>query len=104
MKILFIFKSENFLVPIGLCVISAMAHHEGHEVYLSEMNSEDPLERIAKLKPDVVAYSSSTGESKHYIRLNQRIKERYFHYHGWTSSHLLPGYDSRDYPGCYLHR
>jgi len=77
MKILFIFKSENFLVPIGLCAISAVARCEGHEVYLSEMNSEDPLERLAKLEPDIVAYSSSTGEAKHYLRVNQRLKKRF---------------------------
>jgi len=77
MKILFILKSEDFLVPIGLCAISAVARHEGHQVYLSEMNSEDPLERIAKLKPDVVAYGSLSGESKHYVRLNQKLKERF---------------------------
>ena len=77
MKILFIFKSENFLVPIGLCAISAIARCEGHEVYLSEMNTEDPLKCIANLKPDVVAYSSSTGEAKHYIGVNQRLKERF---------------------------
>ena len=77
MKILFIFKSENFLVPIGLCAISAMARREGHEVYLSETKLEDPLERVARLKPDIVAFGSSTGESKHYIRLNQKIKQRF---------------------------
>lgn len=77
MKILFIFKNESFMVPIGLCAISAVARQEGYEVYLSEMNSEEPLERIAKLKPDVVAYSSASGEAKHYIRLNQRLKERF---------------------------
>ncbi len=77
MKALFIFKSENFLAPIGLCIISAVARKEGWDVYLSEMNSEDPLDRIAKLEPDIVAYSSSTGEAKHYIRLNSKIKERF---------------------------
>ena len=77
MKILFIFKSENFVVPVGLCIISAMARQEGYETYLCEMNSEDPLERIARLKPDVIAYSSSSGEAKHYIRLNQKVKERF---------------------------
>ncbi len=41
------------------------------------MNSEDPVERIATLKPEVVAYSSSTGEAKHYIQLNRDIKYRY---------------------------
>ena len=60
-KILFLFKSENFLVPTGLCMISAAALENGHKTYLSEMNSEDPIERISALKPDVVACSSSTG-------------------------------------------
>jgi len=77
MKVLFIFKSENFMAPIGLCIISAVARQEGHEVYLSETNREDPLERVAKLKPDIVAYSSSTGEAKHYLRVNRAIKERF---------------------------
>ena len=77
MRILFIFKSENFLAPVGLCMISAIARQEGHETYLCEMNSEDPMERIERLKPDIIAYSSSTGETKHYITLNRRIKERY---------------------------
>lgn len=77
MKILFVFKSENFVASLGLCVISAMARQEGHETYLSQTNSEDPLERIAELKPDIVAYSSSTGEAKHYVRLDHAIKERF---------------------------
>jgi radical SAM superfamily enzyme YgiQ (UPF0313 family) len=77
MKILFIFKSENFLAPIGLCTISAFALKEGHKTYLCEMNSQDPLRCITELKPDVVAYSSSTGEAKHYLRLNRLIKERF---------------------------
>lgn len=77
MKILFIFKSENFLAPIGLCNVSAVGLKDGHKTYLCEMNSQDPLEYIAKLRPDVVAYSSSTGETKHYLRLNHLIKERY---------------------------
>jgi radical SAM superfamily enzyme YgiQ (UPF0313 family) len=41
------------------------------------MNSQDPFNSIAQLKPDVVAYSSSTGEAKHYLRLNRLVKERY---------------------------
>lgn len=77
MRVLFIFKSENFLVPIGMCAISAIARREGHDVYLSEMHNEDPLERIHKLNPDIVAYSSSSGEAKHYVRLNKRVKESY---------------------------
>jgi len=77
MKILFIFKSENFLAPLGLLIISSVAKRAGHQTFLSEMNHEDPLECIAALKPDVVAYSSSTGEAKHYLRMNQKVKNRF---------------------------
>lgn len=77
MKVLFVFKSENFLAPVGLCQVSAAAKKAGYKTYLSEMNQEDPLGRIAALKPDIVAYSSSTGEAKHYINLNKEIKKRF---------------------------
>ena len=77
MRILFIFKSENFVAPIGPAVISAVAKKEGHETFLCEINQQDPLECIPRLKPDVIAYSSSTGESKHYVKVNEKIKEKY---------------------------
>jgi len=79
MRILFIFKSENFLAPIGLCAISAVAIREGHRTHLCETNSQDPLRAVSELQPEVVVYSSSTGESKHYLRLNQSIKEKFPH-------------------------
>ncbi len=68
---------ENFIAPIGPMFISAIAQQEGHKTYLCEMNHEDPIERIGELKPDIVAYSSSTGEAKHYIRINKIIKEKF---------------------------
>ncbi len=77
MKILFIFKSENFLAPIGICAISAVALKHGHQTYLCEINSQDPLGYISWLNPEVIAYSSSTGESKHYFKLNNLIKARF---------------------------
>jgi anaerobic magnesium-protoporphyrin IX monomethyl ester cyclase len=77
MKILFVFKSENFLAPIGMCSISASSIKQGHRTYLCEMNSQDPLKSISDLKPDVIAYSASTGEAKHYLRLNRQIKENF---------------------------
>ena len=77
MKVLFILKNENFLAPVGLCVISAIARREGHEVFLCETHQDDPLDRVEHLKPDLVAYSSLTGEAKHYLKINRRIKERF---------------------------
>lgn len=77
MRILFILKNENFLAPIGLCVISAVVRRAGHETYLCEVHQDDPLDSVERLRPDVVAYSSLTGEAKHYIRINKRIKEAF---------------------------
>jgi radical SAM superfamily enzyme YgiQ (UPF0313 family) len=77
MRILFILKNENFLAPVGLCAISAIARQEGHETYLCEIHQDDPLESIKKLKPDIVAYSSLTGEAKHYLGINKRIKDAF---------------------------
>lgn len=77
MKILFITKSHDFMVPRGPSIISAVARKKGHETHLCDMNSENPLERIATLKPEVVAYSSLSGESKHYIKLNKVIKDSF---------------------------
>jgi len=77
MKILFITKSHDFMVQRGASIISAVARGKAHETYLCNMNSEDPLERIASLKPEMIAYSSLSGEAKHYIKLNRVIKESF---------------------------
>jgi len=76
-RVLFILKNENFLAPVGLCVISAIAGREGHETYICETHQDDPVESVARLKPDVVAYSSLTGEAKHYLGINERIKKAF---------------------------
>ena len=77
MKILFIIKNENFLAPIGLCSVSSAVKTEGYKTYLCEINSQDPINCISELRPDIVAYSSSTGEVKHYLKLNHMIKEKF---------------------------
>jgi radical SAM superfamily enzyme YgiQ (UPF0313 family) len=79
MRILFVFKNENFMVPLGLCAISAIAKKEGHKTYLCDIKKESPLKRIRELNPEIVAYSASTGEAKHYIAINKKIKERFPH-------------------------
>jgi len=79
MKTLFLFKSENFIAPVGPMYISAMALREGHETDLIDTNQVDYMEYIRETRPDIVAYSSSTGESKHYIAMNRKIKERFPH-------------------------
>lgn len=77
MKVLFLYKNENFLCPTGICTLSAVLKKAGHETFFCEINSADPFEAIEKISPGIVAYSSSTGESKYYLSLNSRIKEKF---------------------------
>ena len=77
MKILFIFKSENFIAPRGLSLISAVAKKSNNQTYLCELNSQDPFKSVLEITPDVIAYSSSTGEAKHYLKINSELKEKY---------------------------
>lgn len=78
LKILFIFKAGNYFVaPLGPMIMSAVARKEGCETSLCQLGKEDVLGRIADEKPDIVAYSSSTGEAKHYVKINQAIKQRF---------------------------
>ncbi|MBU2064182.1 MAG: cobalamin B12-binding domain-containing protein, partial [Candidatus Omnitrophica bacterium] len=78
-KILFVLKNENFIAPNGLCRISAMARQAGYNVSLCEVNSQDVLKRIAEFNPKIIAYSACSGEAKHYLKLNRKIKERFPH-------------------------
>jgi len=76
-KVLFIFKSENFLVPTGICAISAIAREKKHETFLCEIKSQNPFKSVQKLRPDIIAYSASTGEAKHYLKLNSLLKRKF---------------------------
>ncbi len=53
MRILFLNKLESFIAPVGLCQISAVAKAAGHETFLCEMNSEDYMDAMLRVQPDV---------------------------------------------------
>lgn len=79
MRVLFIFKNENFLAPAGLCSVAGVVKNKGYSTYLCELNTHNPFEIIEEVKPDVIAYSASTGEAKHYLNLNSLLKRKYPH-------------------------
>ena len=77
MKVLFFLKNENFMAPLGLLTIAAVAKKNGHESFLCEINARDPFLAIDEVKPDIIAYSSATGEAKHYFSLNRAVKGKH---------------------------
>ncbi len=77
MKILFIVQSIDYIDPIGIMLISALAKAEGHTTHLGVLTRQDIITRVQDLKPDVIAYSASTGEHKYYLEANKVIKSRF---------------------------
>lgn len=75
MNILFIVQTIDYIDPIGLMLISALARERGHDTHLGILSREDINEKIRQIKPDIIAYSASTGEHKYYLDANKRIKQ-----------------------------
>lgn len=77
MKILFIVKDIDYIDSIGIMTISALVKSKNHSSYLGIIEREDVIKKIDELGPDVIAYSASTGEHKHYLRINEIIKSEF---------------------------
>lgn len=76
-RVLFVVKTVDFIDPLGLMLLSALARRSGHETRLAILERHDVLGTVASWQPQVVAYSASTGEHKYYLPLNQALKARH---------------------------
>lgn len=77
MKVLFVANNSDFFKPLGVMQLSAIARTQGHEPSLAIISKGNLTQRVAEEKPDVVAYSSTTGDFKTYIQANDLIKAKY---------------------------
>lgn len=77
MKILFIVKNIDFIDPLGPAYISAVAKQKGYETQLAIIDREDVIGKIKSWSPEIIAYSSVTGEHRSYMELNKEIKKRF---------------------------
>jgi radical SAM superfamily enzyme YgiQ (UPF0313 family) len=73
-KAMFVIKGREYFPQMGLMQISATAKQAGHETLAGILSKEDVLDKIRREKPDVVAYTGSTGEHKSYFEFNQQVK------------------------------
>ena len=70
MKVAFV--SDPFQVePLGIAYLASTLKKRGHEVGLVLTNS---IEELREIKPDVLAYSVTTGKHKRFLELNNIIK------------------------------
>ncbi len=77
MKILFIIKHIDYIDPMGIMLLSALAKKEGYATYLNILSNGGLIEKVEEIKPDIVAYSAKTGEHKYYLDANKTIKSQF---------------------------
>ncbi|MEW6544242.1 MAG: radical SAM protein [Nitrospirota bacterium] len=77
MKIMFVMVKEDYIDPMNIELLSALAKQEGHETFLNVIEHNNLMEEIRSIRPDVVAYSAKTGESNVMFRANRTIKATY---------------------------
>ena len=77
MKVLFVVKTIDFIDPHGIMLLSAIAKKAGHKTFLGVITRENIYDKIDRIKPDIIAYSASTGEHKYYCSINPSIKKKF---------------------------
>lgn len=64
---------------LGIMYISSILRKHGHSTDIVQTDLEDYIKKINEFRPDVLAYSSTTGEHRHLIDINKEIKRKYRH-------------------------
>ncbi len=78
MKILFAIRDLDFYNPMGLTQISSVIKESGYnDVYSTILSKENIFDKIEEIKPDIIGYSSCSGEHKTYLEINKKIKDKY---------------------------
>jgi radical SAM superfamily enzyme YgiQ (UPF0313 family) len=74
MKILFVIKDLEYIDPMGIMLLSALAREKGHRTEISVLAQGDLREKLSSFAPDIVAFSAKTGEHKYYLAANKTVK------------------------------
>ena len=77
MRVLFALQNLEYIDSIGIMLLSALAKKAGHTTHNAILSRENILAKIRDFRPDVVAYSASTGEHKYYLETNKAIKKSF---------------------------
>lgn len=75
MKVLFVLKHIDYIDPMGIMLLSALAKEKGCETYINLLSEGNLLDTLKNINPDIVAFSAKTGEHKYYLAANDTIKK-----------------------------
>src|SRR5260370_13024588 len=74
MKVLFVERDVEYIDPMNVMLLSALARQGGHATFLTILSADDLEGDLRRIKPDVVAFSAKTGEPTTYVRANEDAK------------------------------
>ncbi len=77
MKILFVMRDMQMFERAGIMTLSAMLKQGGHETDLIQTDFEDIDKKMQEYKPEILAYSITTGEHNHMTEINKELKKKY---------------------------
>ena len=60
MKILFVERDVEYIDPMNVQLLSALAKQRGHSTFLTILSADDLDADLRRLKPDLVALSAQT--------------------------------------------
>lgn len=75
MRILFVLNIPYAIEPHGVMLLSSICKKAGHEVHLVLLKKENLLERVKKIKPQVVAYSVIGSEIDIFIKADTELRQ-----------------------------
>ncbi|HAM55906.1 MAG: hypothetical protein A2X51_00330 [Candidatus Rokubacteria bacterium GWC2_70_24] len=75
MKVLFVERDVEYIDPMNIQLLSALAKQRGHSTFLTILSADDLDADLRRIKPDLVAFSAKTGEHTTYFRANERVKQ-----------------------------
>ena len=74
MKILFLVH-DCITVPLGVSYLAAISKNKGHNVKALSLTSDTVIRDISDYLPDIIAFGTTTGFHRQYLKLVQPIRE-----------------------------
>ncbi|MEE8573842.1 MAG: cobalamin-dependent protein, partial [Thermodesulfobacteriota bacterium] len=75
MRVLFVIKDVEYIDPMGIMLLSALAKEKGDDTELCVLADGKLTKTLERYRPQVVAFSAKTGEHKYYIAANDVVKK-----------------------------
>ena len=97
MKILFVERDVEYIDPMNIELLSALARRQGASTFLTILAVDDLEADLRRIRPDVVAFSAKTGEHTAYCRANRQVKA-----HSASIRTIMGGPHPTFFPGLIL--